>query len=101
MFKIPKTIKIGWRTYTIKFVEEKRDETGDLLDGYIDFANHIIYINSTLNEDEQKVTFIHEVQHGIFFSQCHSEWGNNEELIEAISEGMFQLVRDNPKMFES
>lgn len=42
--KIPKTIKIGWRIYEVKFInEEIRDKNGDLLDGQIDFNNHIIY----------------------------------------------------------
>jgi Zn-dependent peptidase ImmA (M78 family) len=97
--KIPKTIKIGWRTYTIKFVEQWRDETGELLDGFIDFNDHIIYINDNLNEDEKVVTFLHEVEHGIFYSQGHLEWSENEELVTSISEGAFQLMKDNPKMF--
>ncbi len=98
--KIPATVKIGWRIYTIQiFTDEKRDETGELLDGYIDFTNHIIYINRNLNEDEQKVVFIHEMQHGIFYGQCHPEWGDNENLVDACAEGWFQVTKDNPKLF--
>ncbi len=99
--KIPKTIKIGWRTYTIKFVDERRDEKGEFLDGEIDFTNHIIYIVNNLLSDEQTVTFLHEIIHGVFYSQCHSDWGDNEDLIEGVSEGLFQLMKDNPKLFEN
>lgn len=97
--KIPATVKIGWRNYTIKMVEERRDETGQILDGEIDFANQLIYIDKNQNMDEQIVAFFHEVIHGIFKNQCHSDWGNNEDLVEAISEGLFQLMLDNPKLF--
>lgn len=99
--KIPKTIKIGWRTYTIQFTEERRNEKGDLLDGQIDFTNHVIYIYKNLPfEDEKIVAFLHEIIHGIFFSQGHSEWGDNEELVEAVSEGIFQVMSDNPNLFK-
>jgi len=98
--KIPKNIKIGWRDYKVKFVEERRDEKGDYLDGEIDFLNHIIYIDDNLpSEDEKVIAFLHEVVHGIFNSQCHSDWCDNEDLVEGVSEGLFQLMRDNPKIF--
>jgi len=98
--KIPKTIKIGWRTYKVEFVDERRDETGNLLDGQIDYSNRIIYIDKNLpNEDEKIVTFLHEIVHGIFNSKNHPEWDDNETLVEAVSEGIFQIMKDNPKIF--
>jgi len=98
--KIPNNIKIGWRDYTVEFIEERIDEDEELLDGEIDFSNHIIYINNDLlNEDEKIVTFLHEMIHGIFYSQSHLEWGDNEELVGAVSEGLFQIIKDNPRLF--
>ena len=98
--KIPNNIKIGWRDYTVEFIEERIDEDEELLDGEIDFSNHIIYINNDLlNEDEKIVTFLHEIIHGVFQSQGHSEWGSNEDLIEAVSEGLFLVMKDNPRVF--
>jgi len=99
--KIPKNIKIGWRDYKIKFTEERRDDEGNLLDGEIDYLNHIIYIDNNLpSKEETIIAFLHEVVHGIFNSQCHSDWANNEDLVEAVSEGLFQLIVDNPKLFK-
>ena len=100
--KIPKTIKIGWRIYEVKFInEEIRDKNGGLLDGQIDFNNHIIYIdNNIIYEDERIVTFLHEVVHGIFHSYCNSKWNDDEDLVECVAEGLFQLIRDNPKLFK-
>jgi len=97
--KIPENVKIGWRNYLVKMVEERRDEEGELLSGQIDFTNHIIYIDNNLNIDEQIVSFLHEVVHGIFYSHCHSDWGDNEDLVESVSEGLFQIMKDNPKIF--
>jgi len=97
--KIPNNVKIGWRNYTVKMVEERRDETGQVLDGEIDFVNHIIYVDKTQDSDEQIIAFLHEVVHGIFNAQCHSDWRDNEDLVEGISEGLFQLMKDNTKIF--
>lgn len=97
--KIPQTIKIGWRTYEIKMVEERRDEEGELLSGQIDLENHIIYIDNNLDNDEKAVAFLHELTHGIFNSHCHSDWRDNEDLVESVSEGLYQVMKDNPKIF--
>lgn len=51
-------------------------------------------------EDERVVTFLHEVVHGIFHSYCNSKWNDDEDLVECVAEGLFQLVRDNPKLFK-
>jgi len=97
--KIPKQIKIGWRNYTIQSIEDKRDEKGDLLNGEIDYVNHIISIDKNLLEDEKILTFIHEMIHGIFHNQGNLKWRDNENLICAVSEGLFQIIKDNPKVF--
>lgn len=100
--KIPKIIRIGWRDYTIKFVNEAlRDEKGDLLDAQVDFSNRIICIdNNIVFNDEKIIKCFHEAWHVIFKNQWHSEWCDNEDLVDACAEGMFQLVRDNPGMFK-
>jgi len=98
--KIPKNIKIGWRNYTIEYGEERRDEKGNLLNGEIDYTNHIIYIDKNIVDNKEKIiTFLHETVHGILYSQGHLKWAENEELVSAISEGWFQLIEDNTKLF--
>lgn len=98
--KIPKTIKIGWRTYTVKFVSDLVGDNGEILYGETDFTNYIIYINKDINKYEQEVTFLHEVKHCIYHSQGQIEWRDNEILISANAEGLYQFIRDNPKVFE-
>jgi len=97
--KIPQNVKIGWRDYIIKSCEDKRDEGGNLLSGEIDYTNHIISIDKNLSEDEKIVTFIHEMTHGIFHNQGNLKWRDNENLICAVSEGLFQVIKDNPGIF--
>lgn len=98
--KILKTVKIGFRNYEIKFVEDRRDREGILLDGQIDSLNRIIYLDQDLPDEEKEIAFLHEVIHGIFHNSCHSDWEYNEDLVECIAEGFFQLIKDNPKLFK-
>lgn len=97
--KIPESVKIGWRNYIVKTVDERRDDKGDYLSGQIDFNTHIIYLDRNLNDDEKAVAFLHELIHGIFNSHCHSDWTDNEDLVESVSEGLYQIMKDNPKLF--
>ena len=98
--KIPSSVKVGWRNFTIEYCEERRDEKGNLLNGEIDLTNQIIYIDKNIIHDNVKiVTFLHECVHGILYGQGHLKWSDNEELVSAISEGLFQLMNDNPKLF--
>ena len=99
--KIPQYVRIGLRDYEVRFVDGRRDEKGDLLDGQIDFSNRIIYLDQNIiYEDEKFITFLHEVVHGIFHNYCNSKWNNNEDLVECVAEGIFQLVKDNPNLFK-
>lgn len=97
--KIPSSVKVGWRNYSIEFGEERRNIKGEPISGEIDVLNHIIYIDKNIYDKEKVLTFLHEVVHGIFYSQGHLKWSDNEELVSAISEGLFQLMNDNPKLF--
>lgn len=98
--KIPKTIKIGWRNYTVKLVEDLQDDNGTPLNGQTDFTNHIIYIDKDIQENEKLVTLLHEIQHCIYHAQGNCDWRDNEILVSANAEGFFQLMKDNPKVFE-
>jgi Zn-dependent peptidase ImmA (M78 family) len=97
--QIPDTIKIGWRDYCIEFVDEI-DE--DLSNGEISFNEQKIKINKNIKSiDEKSFTLLHEIIHGIFYSQGHSEWNDNEDLVDAVSEGLFQVLKDNPELFKN
>jgi len=97
---IPETVKIGWRNYLVAACTNRKDALEEVVAGEIDYDNHIIYLDETIVQPHQKqLTLLHEIIHGIFQYQGHTEWRKNEELIEAISEGLMQVILDNPKLF--
>jgi len=97
---IPEVLKIGWRKYTIQEDKEKRDSAGDCLNGEIDYSGHVIYLNNEYSNEQMKVTLIHEILHGIFYKQGHSEWCHNENLVNGLAEGLYELIIDNPNLFK-
>jgi Zn-dependent peptidase ImmA (M78 family) len=98
--KIPKKVKIGWREFQINENEGKRDDNGSLLDGQISYEERTIYLNKDYGIEQEKVSLLHEIMHGIFNKQGHSEWRTDENLVDAIAEGLYELINDNPELFK-
>lgn len=98
--QIPDKVKIGWREYLIQKYGARRNTNGDLLCGEIDYVKHTIYLNNEYSEEQMKVTLLHEIMHGIFNREGHTDWRENEDLIDAIAEGLFELLKDNPELFK-
>lgn len=93
---IPKTINIGGINYQIKYVEELHDDK-NMLEGLISFGDCTISLNKSSNEQVQKMTFIHEVLHGIINHmniKLKSD-DEEEELVEALSKGITQVLSGN------
>lgn len=98
---IPDKVKIGWRNYKVMQGEDRRDEKGNMLIGQIDYDSHTIYLKKNIiDEDEKCLSFLHEILHGIFYSEGQTKLRSNEDLIMAISEGLYQVIKDNPDMFK-
>lgn len=94
---IPNEIKLGWRKYKIQHVKNLKDEEGQELYGQIDYNNKIIKLEESLTEDFKKVVFIHEVFHGIFNSMGRNDLKDDENLIDGLSERIYELLKDNIK----
>ncbi len=102
--KIPKILKIGGHQYKIIFPHiftERFDRVGD-----IDYSKKIIRIARDCGNEKRvdsaiTVTFIHEVLHAIDDLTGHEMFsGNNgEKLVEALSEGIYQVLIDNQDDF--
>lgn len=93
---IPKTINIGGINYQVKYVEELHDDR-NMLEGLISFVDCTISLNKSSNEQVQKMTFIHEVLHGIINHmniKLKSD-DEEEELVEALSKGITQVLSSN------
>lgn len=103
--KIPSTIKIGGHQYKIIFpyvFTERYDRYGDS-----DFSKKIIRIRKAINgaplaESGIIVVLIHEVLHAIDNTLGYDLFSGNdgERALEGLSEGIYQVLVDNPKLRE-
>lgn len=86
-------IKIGYKTYEI--IKTKPQSTlieGCEILGEINHVENQIQVNAAYSEEEQKITLIHEVLHGIdelFSIEL------KEEQVEQLGKGLFLVLTDN------
>ena len=64
-------------------------------DGYTDFDNQLIYLNSELNEHRKKITLVHEALH-VIFDHSGYEPHNDERVIRSIEHGVYELIQKFP-----
>jgi len=94
--KIPKSIKIGWRKYKVVYVKDLQDAEGNDLLGQINYNANVIRLESNhISEDYGNVVFLHEVVHGLFNSLGLNEQNNNEDIVDGLSEIMYQVIKEN------
>lgn len=88
--QIPSNIKVGGIRYKVKVVGT--DDIGDKTAGQINTEKCTMKV---LKGDPQfmHVTFLHEILHAI-----NMEFG--EETIEFLAQSLYQVIADNPKIFE-
>lgn len=94
---IPKKVKIGGMEYNVTRVTRPcANDTN--VDGEIIYDKATIALRQGLEacKDYDDMVFIHEVLHGIFNHMCIEQ---DEQLIEKISKGLHQVIKDNPSMF--
>lgn len=97
---IPERVKIGWREYTIEQGEHRTDEKGGDLYGQIEYEAGKIYLYEKLDNDNKAVTLLHEIIHGILYLAGRTKDRKNEGLIECLSENLYQVIKENPGLFE-
>ena len=95
--KIPKSVKIGWRTYDVEFI------TPDTLEAQTNAArvhheNEKIYIANNLLDDEKVCAFLHELMHCLFWQAGKVEH-EDEWIVKCLENGLMSLLKDNPSLF--
>jgi hypothetical protein len=88
-------IQIGPIAYDVIAVPELCGSTGPLY-GDINFGKCRIRINADDAPQIQLVTLWHEVLHGILRQAAIED--HNEQVIDALSHGLIQVLRDNPDL---
>ena len=90
---LPKKIKIGCCTYTIKeiVVDSEEDFVGRCAPN-----KQIIEIDKRLSPDKKVQTLLHEILHAICFEQGHMKIA--EHKIDILATGILAVIKDNPKL---
>lgn len=97
--QIPNKVRIGGIDYRVKRKPNPTDGN-NLCYGVFDSEHCCIELNSErdLHPDRLAVTFLHELLHGAVHGQTEED---EEKLVGAMARGLYQIIKDNPKIFES
>lgn len=98
---IPDSVRIAGVEYRVVFVPDLNDGI-NLLYGEIDYGKCIMEISSTSCESEHVkcITFLHEILHAIR-KNSGIEIENEEQVLDMFAMGLYQILQDNSRMFES
>ena len=95
---IPKTIKIGYRNYKVKFKKGLCHEEYGPVDGWISIKGGEICIEKDLPLHRKKSTLLHEIMHGIFDfigERESTKRCEDERRTEALTNMLIQLFKEN------
>lgn len=90
---IPQKVKICGQIFTVVMVENLNDGI-KMLSGYIDYGKSEISLNKGIGEQQQQVTLLHEILHGLF-TVFGIKVDDEEEVVERLAYGMQQVLTDN------
>jgi len=95
--KIPPSIKVGGHTYTVSFVEKLWMREGNLGQARHN-TDQIIELEVALHPEQTAATFLHEVMHVV--DRVYNKGSLSEDAIDAMAEGLFQVLSDMGITFE-
>jgi len=93
--KIPNKIKIGGHFVNVNKVDDMPKMNGNMGSSWNSYNS--IRVNTNYPESQQAVTLLHELLHHILQNLGHAskEGIHTETNVEAISQALFQVLRDN------
>ena len=94
---IPSTIKVGYKDYKVLSVEHLDDES-NLLYGQVLYDKETIELANRYPENQMKCTLIHELVHAV---DDMNDIKLSEEQVIKLGTGLYQVIKDNPEMFNS
>lgn len=97
--KIPKSVRIGGVEYEVQQAETVRIGN-ELCYGAIAYTESVIQLseNDGGGHQHQCITLWHEILHGLFYHAC-LKVENEEEVVEVLSKGIYQVLQDNGRRF--
>lgn len=103
---IPKTVKVGGHTFTVKYVDviDEGFSSGELRyhESELPLAKHVKFdpdknIKTKTNQQSKESVFVHELVHAIdIVYNAHSL---TEKTVKRLGEGLYQVIKDNPDIF--
>lgn len=95
-----KNIKIGGTVYKIQNEKDSFVEAGKAIDGGINYSQSLIRVaRDNKSKQYADTTLIHEIVHGII-EEYNVEIPEEEKFTEGFSKGLYQVLKDNPKLVE-
>ena len=96
MFKIPTKLRIIGHVYRIK--KEKLEQDGWCMFGLANHSEKTISLNTSNDHTQDEETMIHEVIHVL---SERTGAGLNERQVTAISNGIYCVLKDNPRLLNT
>lgn len=80
-------------------VKEKEiiDHNNDLL-GLIVYKDQQIFLKAKMGKEMKQNTLLHEILHGIFLHSGYSELNEKEDLIDSLSNSIYQVLKNNKEL---
>ena len=93
---IPNKIKVLYKNYKIRQVENLHSDDGELY-GQVRYLDEVIDLSVAASEDQKKCTLVHEIIHAIDETYCI---GLKEKQVEKLGVALYMLILDNEEIFE-
>lgn len=91
-------LKIGGLTYDLQLLDSPPKLNGAEVLGMINYDRQEIYVSNEQHVETKLVTILHEILHGIVHDRNLPVGGNEENIVDGLSRGIYQILVDNPKM---
>lgn len=95
---IPDKVKIGGYNYKVEHRDGPFPNGTSVVDGLHDATNNTITLSDEGEKPYQDTVFLHELIHGIIYVYCADK--QDEDFVEQFSKGLYQVITDNPEIFE-
>ncbi|AFC62008.1 hypothetical protein G166_gp76 [Clostridium phage phi8074-B1] len=91
-------LKIGGLTYDLQLLDSPPKLNGNAVLGMINYDRQEIYISNEQHIETKLVTILHEILHGIVHDRNLPVGGNEENIVDGLSRGIYQILVDNPRL---
>lgn len=95
MINLPKNIKISAFVFDIKEMSINSANSQDIF-GKFSCIEQVITISEKLNKRYLLNTFLHEVNHAVFWSYGIKDKDEEERTVDALATAWAQIYQDNP-----